>query len=336
MASCDLGVMFRREDLPENVVSYSQQAEAAGFDELWIVEDCFYASGIAPVTMALAATERIRVGLGIMPAVSRNAAFAAMEFTTLARLFPGRFAAGIGHGVRKWMEQIGALPVSQLAALSETTEVIRCLLRGEPVTYSGQHVVLSDVQLEFPPEQVPPVSLGVRGPKSLQLSGRVADGTLLAEGSSPAYVEWARAQIDQGRAAADRTDDHRISEYVLCAIDDDADAARERMRPFLARILVYGKPYYFDALGIADEIQPMLAAGKESGDPVGHMIAAMPDAWLHDMAVVGTPEQGADTIRRLVAAGVDSVVLVPLPTGDFAGQLATFAERLLPEVQKQS
>ena len=53
-------------------------------------------------------------------------------------------------------------------------------------------------------------------------------------------------------------------------------------------------------------------------------------------AVARLLDQGADTIRRLAAAGVDSVVLVPLPTGDFAGQLATFAERLLPEVRAQS
>ena len=328
MTAPHIGIMFRREDVPEHVVSFSQHAEAAGFDEVWIVEDCFYASGIAPVTAVLAHTQRIHVGLGIMPAVARNAAFTALEIATLARLYPQRFLPGLGHGVREWMKQIGALPKSQLAALEETTEVVRALLRGENVTFAGQHVTLTDVKLEFPPDHVPPISLGVRGPKSLQLAGRVADGTILGEGTSPTFVRWAREQIDQGRVMAPHAGPHRITVYIWCALDDDANAARDRIRLRIASGLVAGNRAYWNGLGFASEIEAIIAAGGD--DPVGYMSRVMPDSWLHDLAVVGTPQQGVDTIHRLAAAGADAVVLVPLPTGDFEGQMETFAHAILP------
>src|SRR3954470_24051299 len=100
----NLGIIFTAERPVEQLAPFARAAEAAGLDELWLWEDCFLAGGIAASATALAATERITVGLGVMPAVFRNAAAAAMEIATLARIHPGRFVAGIGHGVPVWME----------------------------------------------------------------------------------------------------------------------------------------------------------------------------------------------------------------------------------------
>ncbi len=99
MGTLRVGAMFRRSMEPEALPAYARRLEALGYDELWIVEDCFYAGGIASASAALAATERIAVGLGILPAVLRNPAAAAMDLAALARLFPGRTLPGFGHGV---------------------------------------------------------------------------------------------------------------------------------------------------------------------------------------------------------------------------------------------
>jgi 5,10-methylenetetrahydromethanopterin reductase len=307
----NVGIMFRRENAPETLPDYARRAEQVGLSELWVVEDCFYGSGIASAAVALACTSTIRVGLGIMPAVARNAAFMAMEIATLARLYPRRFVPGIGHGVADWMKQIGVFPKSQLAALAETSEVVRRLLAGEAVTFHGDHVHLDHVKLEFPPQHVPPVILGVRGPKSLQVAGRSADGAILAELASPAYIRWAREQIRQGQGAAGRAGTpHSITVYVLCALDADGNAARQRMRPWAAEILSYGQPDYLRPLGIEAEVNALLTSGGRE-----RLQAEMPDAWIEEMAVVGTPKECAASIRRLSDAGADSVVLVPEQPG---------------------
>ena len=303
----NVGVMFRRENAPETLPDYARRAEELGFRELWVVEDCFFGSGVASAAVALACTSSIRVGLGIIPAVSRNAAFIAMEVATLARLYPGRFLPGIGHGVADWMRQIGAFPTSQLAALGETAEVARRLLAGDEVTFQGKHVSLDQVKLVFPPQQVPPILLGVRGPKSLVTSGRSADGTVLAELASPAYVRWAREQIKLGQMEAGREGaPHQVVVYMLCAVDDDGDAARDRLRPLIADLLSYGQGDYVRPLGIEGDIQSLLADGGRE-----NLRREMPDAWIEQMAVVGTASECAASIRRLVEAGADSVVLVP-------------------------
>jgi alkanesulfonate monooxygenase SsuD/methylene tetrahydromethanopterin reductase-like flavin-dependent oxidoreductase (luciferase family) len=224
----DLGVVIRPEREPETLVGEARRAEAAGYDELWLWEDCFGAGGIAATATALAVTERIVVGLGIMPAPARNAAFAAMEVAALARLHPGRVHAGLGHGVAEWMRQIGARPASQLALLEEAVSAVRRLLAGETVSVEGRYVRLREVALDHPPRVVPPVSVGVRGPRSLELSGRCADGTVLDALSTPDYVRWARARIDAGRAAAGRADAHRITVFAFQAADAAGRAAVER------------------------------------------------------------------------------------------------------------
>jgi alkanesulfonate monooxygenase SsuD/methylene tetrahydromethanopterin reductase-like flavin-dependent oxidoreductase (luciferase family) len=304
-----LGIMFRREHAPEHLPGFTRRAEEAGFDELWLVEDCFYASGIASAAVALACTESITVGLGIMPAVVRNPAFAAMEIATLARLYPGRFLPGIGHGVEGWMHQIGAFPTSQLKALEEVTVTVRAMLAGEELNFDGAHVRLEDAQLVYPPEHIPPVSLGVRGPKSLALSGRAADGTILPEFSAPEYVSWAREQIAHGGREADRKAPHHLTVFAATCVDTQPSNARQALRPWVASAIASGRrSAQIAPLGITSNIDELLEDGGQE-----RLEAEMPDAWIDRLTVAGTSEDCRLAIRRLVDAGADTVVLVPLP-----------------------
>jgi 5,10-methylenetetrahydromethanopterin reductase len=278
----DIGIVVRPELDPGTLVEHARRAEAAGFAELWLWEDCFLAGGIAMSATALAATERITVGLGIMPAPVRNPAFAAMEIAALARLHPGRFHPGLGHGVDEWMRQVGVKPASQLTLLEETVDAVRALLRGESVSVEGRYVRLRGVALDHPPAQVPPLSLGVRGPKSLELAGRVADGTVVDWLSSAAYLRWARERIEAGRAAAGRTDAHRLTVFASCVTDAAAETA----------------------------IRGALAERQAEGGGQ----AAFLDAPLEVLALVGDRDSWRRTLDALEAAGADCVVLVsPVP-----------------------
>ena len=134
----DVGIVVRPELAPESLADRAREVEAAGFAELWLWEDCFLTGGIAASATALAVTQRVTVGLGILPAPVRNAAFAAMEIAALARLHPGRFHAGLGHGADAWMRQIGVKPASQLALLEETLSAVRGLLAGDTVSAEGR------------------------------------------------------------------------------------------------------------------------------------------------------------------------------------------------------
>ena len=143
----------------------------------------------------------MRVGLGLMPVPFRNPALAAMEIAALARLFPGRFAPAVGHGVLDWMSQTGVRAASPLTLLREHAGAVRALLHGERVTIDGRYVHLDDVALDWPPDDVPPLLVGARGDKTLALAGELADGVVLDDGDD----EPPRPDRRAGRALASRS-----------------------------------------------------------------------------------------------------------------------------------
>jgi 5,10-methylenetetrahydromethanopterin reductase len=170
------------------------------------------------------------------------------------------------------------------------------------VTFSGRHVQLSSVRLDEPPAIVPLVLAGVRGPKSLALSGEHADGTILAEPVTPEYLAFARRQIGAGAG-------HPIVAYNVAAVDDDADAARSQVRPALA---VVGQPAWaphIKPLGFADELTGL---SRSSASPA-EFSQRLSKEWVDQLAVVGSPSQARTRLQQLHIAGADH--LVPTPIG---------------------
>ncbi|NEA62537.1 LLM class flavin-dependent oxidoreductase [Streptomyces sp. SID12488] len=271
-----LGVVFRPQLPPERLRALAQLADDTGLEELWLWEDCFREGGISAAAAALAWTQRVRVGVGLLPVPLRNVALTAMEAATLHRLFPGRAVFGLGHGVQDWMGQVGARVASPLTLLREHLLALRALLDGERVTVDGRYVKLDDVGLDWPPEPGLPLLAGATGPRSLRLAGEVADGTVLHAGTAPDGVRRARRLIEEGRVAAGRTDAaghiHRVVVYLLAA------------------------------------------TGPHAGDRLRAELTAEGVASVPDLGVAGDAGAVARAVGRLVEAGADTVILQP--TGD--------------------
>ncbi|MFF2371418.1 LLM class flavin-dependent oxidoreductase [Agromyces sp. NPDC058110] len=315
-----VGVLLPR-DLPvDQVLPFARRVEALGFDEVWLVEDLGFRGGLAQTGAVLAATERITVGVGILPAGARNAAFTAMELNTLALMFPGRFVAGIGHGMPAWMRQVGAWPKSPLTLLGEYTTAVRALLRGEPGPAAGRYVDVAGVELGEPAAEAPPVILGVRGPKSLAVAGATADGVVLAEPAAPPYIA---AAIEHVRSGSTDAAAPLVVSYDVAAVDADPAAALARVRPGLAWV---GEPDWAPhlvGLPFADDLARLRATCASPEE----FAQRLPDEWVAELALAGTAEQVRDRIAARHDAGSTSVVLTPIGD-DRLGELERFAEVL--------
>ncbi|MEU0113182.1 LLM class flavin-dependent oxidoreductase [Streptomyces bobili] len=258
----ELGAIFRPQLPPERLRTIARLADATGLDELWVFEDCFREAGISAAAAALAWTERVRVGVGLLPVPLRNVAVTAMEAATLHRMFPGRVSLGIGHGVQDWMGQVGARPASPLTLLREYTLALRGLLNGERITTRGRYVTLDDVALDWPPPGGAEVLVGGIGPRTLRLSGEVADGTVLNEAFSPEGVREARKLVREGRAAAGRdADSHKLVVYLFAATGEDAAARLQRELVTTGLTDVPGLGVAGGAAEVADRVQRYAEAG---------------------------------------------------------------------------
>ncbi|MFJ4556979.1 LLM class flavin-dependent oxidoreductase [Streptomyces massasporeus] len=298
-----VGVMLPR-DLPvADVLPFARRAEELGFDQVWVVEDLGWRGGVAQAATVLATTTHLTVGIGIMPAGARNVGFAAMELATLAQLHPGRLIAGIGHGMPGWMRQAGSWPASPLTLIKEYASALRLLIAGQPGPENGRYVRCEGVVLTEIPDTAPPVVLGVRGPKSQEAAGEVADGLLLAEPAAPAYITASLSNLGPAAPARPR----EIVVYDAAAVDDDEEAALSRVR---AALEVVGEPEWaphIAPLPFADELRAHRAAS-----PDGRQFArTMPADWVRQLSIAGTPAHARAAIDARHAAGATSVVLAP-------------------------
>ena len=242
---------------PEQLREVARVAEESGLAELWLWEDCFWGGAMTIASALLAWTDRLPVAIGVLPVPLRNVALAAMETAALHRLFPGRVTVGVGHGVQDWMGQVGARADSPLALLGEYLGALRGLLGGERLTVDGHYVKLADVALGWPPLTPPPVLAAAAGPRTLRMSGQLADGTILDSGSTVDRVRRARQVIDEARAAAGRGGPHPIVLYLLTVTGPDAERRLEAMGP-AGTAAVAG-----DAHAVADAVRLWAAAGAD-------------------------------------------------------------------------
>jgi alkanesulfonate monooxygenase SsuD/methylene tetrahydromethanopterin reductase-like flavin-dependent oxidoreductase (luciferase family) len=238
----------------------------------------------------------------------RNAAITTMEVATLARIHPGRIRVALGHGVEDWMRQIDARPRDRLVALAEAIDAMSRLLRGETVSMEGAFVTMDSVSLAHPPREHPKILIGTTGERALRLSGEIADGFLLPEGSGPAAVRWANEVARDPEVA---------TVYAWLSVDDDRDVAANALTAEI------------DAWRAMD-LYPRVVEYAEFGAGSGPLA---PDR-IRQIAVAGNARDCAAMIDELSESGASSVVLMPLEHG-FEAQLSRLAGDVLPRLRRR-
>lgn len=318
------GLVFHPSFPITSLPEYARQAEAMGFDELWLWDDCFLPGAFSAAAIVLSATSKIKVCIGLIPVPALNPLFMAMEITSLAGVFPGRFIAGFGHGVEPWMKQIGAAQRSSLGRLHETVTVVRDLLNGKEVNFDGDFVHMEHVKMQQLPAEVPPLYIGAMREKSLALAGSLADGSLFTSMSSPTYTRWALQHIQAGMQLSGKTD-NRVVGFVDVKVNEDGASARSATRRSLAERLPWAD-VHIQHSGFAEEIRQYLQ-NHGSDD----LAAKMPNEWLDAFSASGTPDQVKKLLLQWFEAGVNSIIVQPL-WGDLSCQQEYLQH--MPEILK--
>ena len=323
-ASRPLGVFILGDVAPGNVVGLSRQVERCGFSDLWFAEDYFMLSGFASAGMALQATGSVHVGVGAVSNRVRHPAVTAMEASTLANAYPGRFTLGIGHGVPAWVAQMHLTPKSVLSSMREAITDVKRLLAGETLTQAGAYYGHDRVSLTHPAPGLKVLGAAV-GPKSVDLCAEIADGMVISVLAGPHYVAAVRKRIARVRRVQGLAEDFALVVYALASVGDDRAAARAKVRPATAFYLEAMGPTLITGVYDANEaLAGMIEAGGSAAIEAG-----MPDDWLDWLAVAGRPEDCRAGIDALFDAGATKVVLCIVPSEELPTQLEIFGREVL-------
>ncbi len=184
-----------------------KRAEALGFSNAWFYDtqllnpDVFIA-----MTQAAMATQRIRLGTGVLIPSNRIEPVTANALASLNKIAPGRIDFGVGTGFtgRRTMG-LSAIP---LKAMKTYIRRVQTLLRGETLdwTYENKHRKIRFLNPDFGLinlENEIPLFVSAMGPKARDLVAELNAGWLNFNGSSEAALkdlskmQQARANIDQ-------------------------------------------------------------------------------------------------------------------------------------------
>jgi 5,10-methylenetetrahydromethanopterin reductase len=315
---------------PELLGEKARWLEELGYSHIMVPEDYFYVPALVGATLALSATSAVPVGTSIVSGLVRNPAVLAMEIAGISRAFPGRFRPGIGLGLPAWLQQMGILPEKPVTALRESVTSVQRLLAGETVTLEGKQFQLDAIAITHPALEHVPITLGVMGPMLLELSGQIADGTLFGAAAGLDFFRWAIGQVEKGLAASGRSPDAMsYSTVALTCVDRDGAKARAAARPILASFLgEFGVNTLTDAYGISEQVTAILDRGGPDA-----MAAEMPDEWLEDLTLVGTPAEVVEKVRRWLDAGIDSICIF-LPDEELErATIELVAEEVIPALR---
>jgi F420-dependent oxidoreductase-like protein len=299
------------------------EAERLGFDSLWTAE-AYGSDALTPLAWWGAATERLRLGTGIVQMSARTPAATAMAAMTLDHLSGGRLILGLGVSgpqvVEGWYGQPFAKP---LARTREYIGILRDIWAREgPVRSDGAHYPLplpdgsglgKPLKSSIHPlRRDIPIYLAAEGPKNIALAAELCDGWL-ALFYSPQHDDFYR------EALGPVGEGFEVAATVPLIVTDDVEAAVDMLRPMYA--LYFGgmgaRTANFHAnvpvrMGFGAEvarIQELYLAGHKE-----QAAAAVPRQLLEQLALIGPPEK----IRHDLEPWRESSVTTLLVGGDVA------------------
>lgn len=314
-------------------VAMAKTAEKSALGSVWFAEDYFFRGGVPYVAAASMATEKIRIGLGVVNPYSRHPALTAMEFATLDEMSGKRTVFGLGSGVPYWMSQMGYIVDKPLSRTRECVEVIRKIMTGESITHEGEFFKTKDVKLVFQPVRKEiPIYLAFEGKMGLELAGEVGDGAILSIFNTPSYVKFAWERVKAGAKKANKNvSNFEMVSYLPLAIDEDVDKAIEIARGLMKMYLPHSQPGgpLMEHAGVPAELTKEMAKAVGEGKDVGDMVT---DKMVQTLGVVGDTETAIKYIQQFVDAGVSTPVAFPLPGADVQQTMRVLSKKVIPSL----
>jgi F420-dependent oxidoreductase-like protein len=310
------------ENWPE-AADYVVEAERLGVDDVWSAEAWGH-DAVTPLAFLAARTTRLRLGTGIMQAGTRTPALVAMTAMSLSAMSNNRFVLGLGVSGPQVIEGWHGIRFDRpVQRMREIIEIVRMAARGERVAYRGKIYELplpggEGKALRSGASPVPPIPiyLATLSPKSLELTGEIADGWLgtsfMPEHARVFFEPLAAGAARAGRKLADLD----LQAGGVAAFSDDVDRLVAERKPGLAFTLgAMGSArhnFYNDAFrragyeDVAAEVQRLWLEGKRE-----EAAARVPDEMALKTNLLGTEAMVRARVAAYRAAGVTTLRVEP-------------------------
>jgi F420-dependent oxidoreductase-like protein len=308
----------------DQAIERVKRAEALGYDSTYVTHIAARDS-LAVLMAYAAATERIKLGTGVLPIYSRTPVATAQTAATIDEFSGGRMVLGLGVSHQVTVENwYGTKLERPLKAMREYVGIVRACFRSEDppegeIFKSRFHFMGYESRADLP------IYVAALSPKMLRLAGEIADGVMLWL-CNPSYIrDVVVPEVRTGREKAGMPPDgFDVVAAVPSAVTDDKAAAYETMR---ADLLTYWSlPFYramIDRSGFGEDIAAF-DDGMQAGD-VERAKAAISDRFLDELTAIGSADDVRAGVERYGDAGATSPGVGAVPRTDFSATLEAAA-----------
>jgi len=329
----EFAICFKGVVAPDRARQLVKQAEAAGFTYCWFYDshilwrECYPA-----IAMCIEHTTKMRFGPCVTNPLVRDWSLTASLFGSLAAQSGGRIDMGVGRGDSS-VRVMGKKPAT-LARLTEFTEKVKGMIRGEEITYHG---CPEPVKLPWADGYELPVWIAAYGPKALRTAGEIGDGVIL-QIADPALCKWFTDQaVNAGLEAGRDMSNFRVMAAAPAYFGSKAECV-EKTKWFPAmvgnHVADIVEKYGSDSGLVPESLTDYIENRKgydysKHGQSDNPFLDFITPEIVESFCVLGEPDDHITKIRDLENNGVTQFNIY-LDNGDEENIIAEYGKHIIP------
>ncbi len=291
------------------VIDCSKKLNRVKSDVIWIPET-WGMEDFSMLSLISQKNNTAKIGSSIINIYSRSPSQIAMGAVTVDTISNGRLILGLGSSSKPIVEQFhGEKFVKPVQRMKEYVEIIRLILSGRKINYSGDIFSLENFSLLVkPPRNNIPIYLAAINEKMVNLAWEIGDGVIFY--LRPKTEIKSTLEIMQKERKIDST------LQIITCVHNDSEKAMERAKKTLAFYISVGgiyrefladNGYKKDTKNIHDEYQK---TGLKNN------FTLVSDKMVKDLCICGTVNECQQQLKQFQETGIDLPIIQFNPIGD--------------------
>ena len=292
-------------------------------DTVWIPET-WGMENFSMLSLASKENNFSRIGSSIINIYSRSPSLIAMGAVTVDTISNKRLILGLGTSSQPLVEDFhGDKFERPLKRMKEYVEIIRLILSGKSINYSGEIFSLKNFSLLIkPPRNTIPIYLAAVNQKMVELTWKIADGVIF-------YLR-PKSEIKSTLSRMQNQKKIDTSLQIITCVNEDSEKAIIRAKKTLAFYVSVGKIYreFLATNGFENETKNIYEEYEKNGLQNNH--EQVPESMVNELCIAGTSNECRNQLKQFCETGIDLPIIQFNPTDNVENSFdlvtSTFSE----------
>ena len=293
----------------EQVLACSKKLNEFKPDTIWIPET-WGMENFSMLSLASRENNFSKIGSSIINIYSRSPSLIAMGAATVDTISNKRLVLGLGTSSQPLVEDFhGDKFERPLKRMKECVEIIRLILSGKAVNYSGEIFSLKNFSLLIkPPRNVIPIYLAAVNKKMVELTWKIADGVIF-------YLR-PKSEIKSTLARMQNQKKIDTTLQIITCVNDDSEKAMIRAKKTLAFYVSVGKIYreFLASNGFENETKNIFEEYEKNGLQNNYEFVS--ESMVNELCIAGTSDECRIQLKQFRETGIDLPIIQFNPTDD--------------------